>query len=115
MANANNVQMQSYADTRIRPFAEAMRSLLAQAQDNLAAIADEYARAVAGPLWNDARSDGPPHLLASGPGSSPDDLTNFNALLVAFVNLCTTNAANSISGMSGQYNILLRACVRGVG
>jgi hypothetical protein len=92
--NATNAQMQAYADERIRPFAESLRLLLAQAQDHLAAITDEYARATSGPIWNDARSDGPPHLLASGPGSSPDDLTNFNAFLVAFVNLCTTTGAH---------------------
>jgi hypothetical protein len=111
---ATNQQMQSYADGRIRPFAESIRSLLAQAQDNVTAIADEFSRSSSGPIWNDARADGPPHLLAAGPGSSPDDVSNFNAFLVAFINLCTTSAANSISGMSGQYGVLQRACVRSI-
>jgi hypothetical protein len=78
---ATDQQMQTFANERIRPRAEQFRALDLACADDKAALDDEYARAQAGPLWSDARADGPPHLLASGPGSSPDDLTNYNALL----------------------------------
>jgi hypothetical protein len=115
MANATDQQMQSYADSRIRPFAEALRSLLAQAQDDLTAITDEFARAGAGPIWHDNRLDGPPHLLASGPGASPDDLTNFNQVLTDFVKFCTQLNNTTVSCRSGEVGILMRACVRAAG
>lgn len=108
---ATDAQMQAFADQRIRPFAESLRLLLAQAQDHKAAITDEFTRAGSGPLWNDARTDGPPHLLASGPTSSPDDVSNFNSLLDAIISLLTTTGG-SIAGHSGEYQILQRACVR---
>jgi hypothetical protein len=115
MANATDVQMQAYMDQRVRPRAEAFREVLKMVQDDQTAITDEFARASNGPIWNDARVDGPPHLLASGPGSSPDDLTNYNALCVTFLALVNGTAnATQISNFPGQWAIFQRACVRPV-
>ena len=121
MPIASDAQMQSYCDQRIRPRAEALRLLLSQITDDAAAIGDEFSRAVSGPIWNDARTDGPPHLLASGPGSSPDDLTNYNALAVALRNLVDgTSVANGstvaadAATLAANWPVLMRACVRSV-
>jgi hypothetical protein len=114
---ATDQQMQTFANERIRPRAEQFRALDLACADDKAALDDEYARAQAGPLWSDARADGPPHLLASGPGSSPDDLTNYNALLDlwrkfrtgTFVSLAEANSAAAL------FTVLMRACVRPAG
>lgn len=113
MANATNAQMQAYCDNRLRPFAEDCRALLAKAQDHLAAITDEFARSGAGPLWADTRTD-PPHLLASGPGSSPDDVANLNQFLTDLIKFFTQLNNQTVSCRSGEYGILLRAAVRPV-
>jgi len=113
MANATDIQMQSYMDQRIRPRAEQFRDLRNAVVDDQTAITDEFSRASNGPIWNDARTDGPPHLLASGPGSSPDDLTNYNALCVTFLALISgTATVTQITNFPGQWAIFMRACVR---
>lgn len=119
MPAATDQQMQTFADQRIRPFAELFRALHGRAVDDAAAIGDEFTRAANGPLWADARTDGPPHLLASGPGASPDDLTNYNALVVALNTiLAGTNTAQDAANAAtvrANYAVLMRACVRPVG
>lgn len=115
MPNATDAQMQAYMDQRVRPRAEQFRLLLSNVQDDETAITDEFARASNGPIWNDARTDGPPHLLASGPGSSPDDLTNYNAMAVTFLALVNGTATpTQVSNFPGQWAIFQRACVRPV-
>lgn len=110
MPNATNQQMQTYADERIRPFAESARLLLAQARDHKAAIDDEYARATSVQAWADARADGPPHLLQAGNAANPDDVLNFNAFVTAF--LAFFDGSANVAGQSASWAVLQRACVR---
>lgn len=113
MAIATDIQMQAFMDQRVRPRAEQCRLLLSNLQDDNASIADEFSRAASGPLWNDARTDGPPHLLASGPTSSPDDLSNYNSVMVTLLAVIAGTATpTQISSFPGQWAILMRACVR---
>jgi hypothetical protein len=105
MAIANDQQMQTFCDTRIRVFAEQIRAAYIAAQDHKAAIDDEYARATSSAAWADNRTD-PPHLLQSGNGANPDDMLNFNAFLTNF-----------IAYMAGEsaWPVLEKACVRSPG
>lgn len=103
MAQANDVQMQHYADERIRPFAEQARALYLAAKDHKLAIDDVYDRAANGSLWSDARTDGPPHLLQAGGSVSPDDMLNFNAFVSAFITFIETT-------QSAAWAVLQRAC-----
>ena len=113
MPNATDPQMQSYMDQRLRVRAEQGRALDQSFGDDLVAITDEYARASNGPIWNDARTDGPPHLLASGPGSAPDDLTNYNAIATSWKALLAgTLTPTQVANFPGQWAIFMRACVR---
>ncbi len=108
MAEATNAQMQTYADTRLRVFAEAARAIYLAAKDHKAAIDDVYARASGSNRWNDARSPlDPPHLLQAGNSASPDDFLNFNGFITDLITFFeTTDAA--------AWAVLLRACVRPV-
>src|SRR4051794_29332167 len=94
MPAANDQQMQVFMDTRLRVRAEAFRNLDVDSADDKASLDDEYARATGGPIWNDARTDGPPHLLSSGPGAVPDDLANYNAFLDLWRKFLTGTFAN---------------------
>ncbi len=116
MANATDVQMQTYCDTRIRPRAETFRLLVAQCTDDKNNITDEYARAASASAWADNRADGPPHLLQAGNSTSPDDLLNYNALLTTFLALIAgTASAQNVSDFPGQWALFQRACVRAPG
>ncbi len=119
MPTATNQQMQNYCDQRIRPRAEAIRLLLAQLTDDTANIGDEYARAVSNSGWADGRTDGPPHLLQSGNGASPDDVLNYNAFAVALRNLLNgasvangSSVAADAASVAADWPVLLRATVR---
>ncbi len=105
MAEATNVQMQTYCDQRIRTFAEAARALLLACNDHKASIDDVYARASGSNAWADARTDGPPHLLQAGNSANPDDVLNFNDFLAKLQTFFGTTA-------SGDWAVLERACVR---
>lgn len=107
MAEATDAQMQTFADQRVRPFAEAARALYLAAKDHKASLDDEYDRAANGAVWNDARTDGPPHLLQAGSGASPDDVLNFNDFLAGLITFFETTKA-------GDWAVLVRACVRPV-
>lgn len=116
MPEANNQQMQSYADARIRTFAELIRKVFIRAADHKAAIDDVYARAVGTSRWNDARTDGVPHLLMSGNSASPDDVLNFNTLLDRILKLkdgtfTTLAEANEFASL---WAVLQDACVQPV-
>lgn len=121
MAQATDQQMQSYCDQRIRVRAEQLRGLLNQLTDDKANIGDEYTRATSVSRWNDARTDGPPHLLQSGNSANPDDLLNYNAWASAFLNLLNgTSVANGstvaadAATLRSAWAVLMAACVRPV-
>lgn len=114
MAEATNAQMQRFANERVRPFAEHFRNLLIEARDHRGSIDDIYARAVGNNRWDDARDDGPPHLLKSGNSANPDDMLNFNTFLASLIDIIdgvgsdSTNASN----LRGTWQVLVDACVR---
>lgn len=111
MAEANDAQMQQYADERVRVRAEQIRALYYACKDDKAVIDDVYARAAGANPWADARTDGPPKLLASA------DVLNFNAFvtnLIAFVEGTFPDLATANSG-DDQWAALQDACVRPLG
>ncbi len=110
MPEATNTQMQTFADTRLRVFAEQIRAAYLAAKDHKAAIDDVYARAIGSSLWSDARADGPPHLLAAGGSANPDDVENFNAFVTAFILLVESASNVNVAGQSATWAVLLRAC-----
>lgn len=116
MPAATNAQMQTFANERVRPFAEQFRAVLAAAQDHKSAIDDVYARGVSNDRWTDARTDGPPKLLMSGNAANPDDMLNFNSFLAAFTEIMNgTNTANDAANaatMRTDWQVLVDACVR---
>jgi hypothetical protein len=98
---ATDMQMQDYCDQRIRVRAEQVRALLAAMQDDKASIDDVYTRASdAGSPWADARTDGPPHLLAGS------DVLEYNTFI--------TNLIAAIQN-DAQWPTVRKACVRPVG
>lgn len=111
---ATDEQMQVYCDARIRVRAEAARSLLNAIRDDRAAIDDVYARAVSNSGWADARVDGPPHLLQSGDGVSPDDVLNYNAFATALAAIIdgTGSDASNAATLRACWAVFQRACVR---
>ena len=118
MPNATDQQMQTYCDERLRPFAESARSLYLAARDHKAAIDDVYARATSASQWADARTDGPPHLLAAGDAANPNDVTNFNSFITALAAIIDgtntgADAANA-AALRSAWATLQRACVRPV-
>jgi hypothetical protein len=119
MAAATDPQMQAYADNRIRTRAEAARALVNALRDDKAAVDDAYARATSAARWNDARTDGPPHLLQSGNSANPDDLLNYNVWVSALLNLLDgTSVANGstvaadAATVKNNWAVFQRACVR---
>lgn len=115
MAEASNQQMQSYADQRVRVRAEDLRDVFAKLADDKAAIDDIYARAAGSSRWNDARQDGPPHLLQSGNSANPDDMLNYNALISTLLDLkAGTATSQQVAAFPGLWATFQRACVRPV-
>lgn len=97
---ANNEQIQSFVDERIRVRAEQIRALYLAMKDDRAAIDDVYAALnVQEPTWSDTRSDGPPHLLDA---SDVLAMNSFCADILAAID------------NQGQYPIIVKACVRPV-
>lgn len=95
MANATDVQVQAYADKRVRKHAQLATQLLAALQDDIASIDDVYnALNVQSPTWADNRTDGPPHLL------TPSDVLAFNTFMHDIV--------TALSGHA-QWPIVLKA------
>ena len=117
MAEATDQQMQVFSDTRVRVMAELLRKVRVEAADHRSAIDDVYARAIGTSRWNDARADGPPHLLKSGNSASPDDMLNFNSALVRLEQLFAGTFANvgEANEFASLWNVLIDACVRPVG
>lgn len=97
MAAATDAQMQAFADQRIRPRAEQFRDLVEEWTDDKASIDDVYARAVNGPSWADARTDGPAALATHG------DILEYNALVTALLGWLSTQP---------NWPVVQRLCVR---
>jgi cytochrome c553 len=97
MAEATDSQVQAFADQRIRVRAEQMRALIEGIDDDIASIGDVYERLTKSGKWNDARTDGPPHLLTG------DDILAVNALY---------QKAIAQLKQDGNFAVLLKACVR---
>lgn len=116
VAEANDQQMQQFADQRVRPFSEQLRAVFIAGADHQSAIDDIYARAVGNDRWEDGRTDGPPHLLQSGNSASPDDMLNFNTLLARLVQLRNGTFANvgEANEFAALWSVLQDACVRPV-
>lgn len=117
MAEATDAQMQTFADQRIRPFAEALRSLFDRATDNQQAQTDCLARANGLVRWNDNRLDGPPHLLMAGNSANPDDVKIFKAVLAGLLKLKAGTFATLIdaNAVAADITKLMDACVRPTG
>jgi hypothetical protein len=78
MAQASDLQVQQYANERIRVRAEQVRALLNAITDDKNAIGDVYERCNVqggGTPWSDDRTDGPPKLL------DQDDVLAFNTFI----------------------------------
>lgn len=118
MPVATDPQMQAFCNDRLRPFAQLARSVYLAAKDHKSAIDDVYARAISGTIWNDSRTDGPPHLLASGGSANPDDVENMNAFVTAFTSIIdgtdNANDAANAAALRSSWAVLLRACVHAV-
>lgn len=121
MPEATDIQMQHFCDDRIRPFAEDWALLIARAREHKLAIDDAYSRASGANAWNDARTDGPPHLMQAGNSQSPDDVLAFNALISGLIDLADNNGTNSTEkaaiydAVQGNLATLSRAVVRVIG
>ena len=116
MAAATDLQMQHFADERLRVRAEQFRALRIACSDDRGAIDDVYARAVSNSRWTDSRSDGPPHLLQSGNSASPDDMLNYNTFLALFEKFMagTFSTVEEANSAAANWNVLIDACVRPV-
>lgn len=114
MPEATDQQMQVFADERLRRFAEQARALRLNAQDHKNAIDDIYARGVSANRWEDARTDGPPHLLQSGDAANPDDMLNFNTAITLIEKFFagTFENVNEANGFAAAWAVLQDACVR---
>jgi hypothetical protein len=114
MAEATNSQMQSYCDTRLRPRMESARDLFERAEDDFSAIGEVFERAEGSNIWNDARIDGPPTLLASGGAADPDFIEQYNIFLIRLNQLKNGTFANvgEANQVSALYAVLVDACVR---
>lgn len=106
---ANDTQMQSYCDQRVRPRAEQFRALINACRDDKAAIDAVYDRAANGAAWADARTDGPPKLLAS------QDVLTFNAFISLFL-ACIDGTALTADVVNLHSNLapFQAACARSV-
>lgn len=111
---ATDQQMQKFCDARIRVRAEQLRDLKLAMADDKSAIDDVYLRATSPNQWADARTDGPPHLLAAGDAANPNDVTNYNALADLFAKFCAGTFANvnEANSAAALITVLLRSCVR---
>lgn len=109
MAQANDQQMQTYANDRIRPRAEQFRALINAINDDKLAIDEVYDRAANGAVWTDNRNDGPPKLLTK------NDILVYNTFITLLLKcLAGTATAQDIANLSSNYPTFQGACVRAV-
>ncbi len=107
MPMAVDAQMQAYCDQRLRVRAEQARALIAAMRDDEAAIGDEYDRAANGAAWHDARTDGPPKLLASA------DVLLYNSVAAMLLKCIDgTATAQDVADLHGNWPVFQSACVR---
>lgn len=121
MAEANNQQMQQYADQRVRRRAEQVRDLLNALADDKASIDDIFARAISNDRWDDARTDGPPTLLQSGDSANPDHMLAYNSFVSQLLWLFRNEGeapggslADFSTALRGNWATVIDACVRPV-
>jgi hypothetical protein len=114
MAVATDAQMQAYCDQRLRPRMEQTRDLFFRAEDDASAIGEVFERASSGTIWNDARIDGPPTMLASGGAADPDFIEQYNIFLIRLDQLKTGtfNNVGEANQLATLYAVLVDACVR---
>jgi hypothetical protein len=106
VAQATNGQMQSYADQRIRVRAQTWRNFIAALRDDKAGIDSVYERAVSANAWSDARSDGPPKLLAN------QDILSYNSFITLLLKLVDTGlTAQEVTDLRAQLAPVLTTCV----
>lgn len=116
---ATDIQMQNFADQRVRRRAEALRDLLNSLADDKASIDEIFARAVSNSRWNDARQDGPPTLLQSGNSANPDHMLAFNTLTSQLLWLLRNEGeapggtlADFANSVRGNWAVVIDTCVR---
>jgi hypothetical protein len=108
---ASDVQVQAFADQRVRVRAEQFRALANAFRDDKAAIDDVYAAcAQQSPTWADNRTDGPPKLL------TPQDVLVFNAFASLLLK-CVDGTATlqDVADLHSNLAVFQAACVRPVG
>lgn len=114
MAEATDIQMQNFADQRVRRRAEQFRDLRIACDDDRSSIDDIYARGAGVNRWEDSRDDGPPHLLQSGDSANPDDMLNFNTFIHLFEKFMsgTFESLGEANSAVNNWAVLRDACVR---
>lgn len=115
MAEANNAQVQEWANQRTRRRAETIRNLAASLADDNGAIGSVYERLTGSGGWIDDRSDGPPNLLTGS------DILSINTISVELAKLLgggtyanDAERASAVAAIQGQLPIVTKACVRQV-
>lgn len=116
MAQANDQQMQQYADERVRVRAEQARAFVAAMRDDKAAIESIYERAVSNDRWEDGRTDGPPTLLQAGNSAAPDHMLVYNSVITLLLR-CVDGTATlqDVTDLSANWSVFQSACVRPFG
>lgn len=109
MPEADDNQMQTYGDLRVRVRAEQTRRLINSLRDDKASIDSVYARSVGQTPWSDARTDGPPKLLTQ------QDMLVYNSVATLLLK-CIDGTASSqdITDLSANIPVFLGACVQPV-
>lgn len=104
---ATNAQMQTYADQRIRVRAEQLRAAVASLRDDKAAIEEVFDRAANGSAWTDARTDGPPKLLAS------QDVLVYNSVATLLLKCIDgTAVTGDVQQLAANWPAFQAACVQ---
>lgn len=97
MTIATDAQVQAFVDSRLRPRCEALRNLIAQMNDDIAAIGDVYSNLTQqSPTWTDPRTDVPNQLTAA-------NVLSINSALHVCVNAVTGDSS---------WPVVESACVR---
>lgn len=106
---ANNAQVQSYVNERVRPRCEEIRNLYLRCKDDKNTIGDVYDNLQNGGdgkdgEWTDQRSDNPPHLM------TPSDVLAWNTFIDGFIKL--VEGTFSEKEASQNFPVVLKSCVR---
>lgn len=115
MAAANDSQMQSFFDQRIRVRAEQARAFIAALRDDRVAIDSIYERAVSNSRWNDNRTDGPPTLMQSGNSANPDHALVYNTVADKLLKCVDgTATVQDVADLAANWATFIDGCVRPV-